>query len=115
MMPAGQKSRPNAPLIAMGQPLAGRRVLALGSGVTLLGTIRVLNAAGAEVWVQADLDDLSRRSRLVRSKRTRLAHCHDSGLSTLLSCVPEGTVPIACSDSWARALSSLSQDARARY
>ena len=99
----------------MQNPLAGRTVLALGSGLTLLGTVRVLSAAGAEVMVSQDVDPLVRRSRVLRSKDMRTANCDRQGAAGWLSAVPDGTVLIPCSDAWARALGALSMEARARH
>ena len=99
----------------MKHPLAGRGVLALGSSLTLLGTIRVLAAAGADIVVPLDADSFVRRSRVFRSKGTRTADCAEPGFGDRLSALPDGTVLIPCSDAWARTLGALAPEARARY
>lgn len=97
------------------QGVAGRRVLALGSGLTLLGVLRVLAEDGVEAMALPDAGRPASRSRAWRPGPAALAGLSPDRLADALSALAPGTVLIPCADSWARAVSRLPPDVRARY
>ena len=92
-----------------------RRVLALGSGITLLGVLRTLSEENADVIALPDIDRIARRSRWYRSGPRALSGMKVDTLAERLESLPTPTVLIPCSDLWARAVSALPADVRARY
>ena len=87
----------------------------LGTGVTLLGVLRVLADAGAEVVALPDVDAMSRRSRWYRAGPPSLAGVTPATLATRLESIPSPTVLMPCSDAWERAVARLSQSLKIRY
>lgn len=112
-MPLRSHSPP--PMEAGPLPLRGVRVFALGSGITLLGVLRVLGADGAEVIPSTDADPLCRRSRWFRSPPPELGSIRPDSLAASLARVPDGMVLLPCSDAWARAVAALPETLRARF
>lgn len=92
-----------------------RRALALGSGITLLGVMRTLSEAGADVFALPDADRMSRRSRLFRGAPSNLAGLRAEALAGALPSLPPRTVLFPCSDMWARAVAALPDDSRRTY
>jgi D-aspartate ligase len=91
------------------------KVLALGSGITLLGVLRTLSEANADVITLPEIDRVSRRSRLFhKGPRTRTAVKPDS-LAEYLGTLPVPTVLMPCSDQWARTVAALPAEVRDRY
>lgn len=92
-----------------------RKVLALGTGITLLGVLRALSTADVDVIALPDADSMSRRSRWYQSGPPFLARLTPATLAERLRALPSPTVLIPCSDVWARALAALPPDLTARY
>jgi len=92
-----------------------RRALALGSGITLLGVIRVLSELGVDVVALPDADRVPRRSRWFRAAPSSFAGLRADALAKALSILPERTVLFPCSDMWARAIAALPPDVLAAY
>lgn len=90
-------------------------MLALGSGLTLLGVLRVLHYAGAEAYALPDVEGLPRRSRWYRAAPAALAGIQPATLAAALSCLPERTVLLPCSDSWLHAVARLPSGVLERY
>lgn len=99
----------------MSGPLAGRPVLLLGSGLTVLGVLRILHAAGAEVLAPPDVDPLPQRSRLYRPGPAALAGATPATLAARLGALPDSTVLLPCSDSWLRAVGGLLPELSRRF
>ena len=91
------------------------RVLALGSGVTLLGVLRALSGFGLDVMALPDVDRVTRRSRFYKSAPQSLAGVTPQDFAERVSSLPAPTILIPCSDNWARAISVLSSEVRKRY
>jgi predicted ATP-grasp superfamily ATP-dependent carboligase len=95
---------------------AGRtKVLALGSGVTLLGVLRTLSEVNAEVIALPDVDRAARRSRWYRAAPLALSGMKPDTLAHSLEILPVPTVLMPCTDLWARTVAALPGDIRARY
>ncbi|MFL5595228.1 MAG: hypothetical protein ACJ785_11535 [Gemmatimonadaceae bacterium] len=88
---------------------------ALGAGITLLGTLRALAAAGIHAFALPDADAMPRRSRRYRPARMSAARVFPETLASVLSEVPSGTVLFPCSDAWVTAVASLPTQTRAQY
>jgi D-aspartate ligase len=91
------------------------KVLALGSGITLLGVLRALSRANVEVLALPDADRATRRSRWFRPAPAAFANLAPDTLASRVQSLPEGTVLMPCSDLWTRAVAALSPDLRRRY
>jgi predicted ATP-grasp superfamily ATP-dependent carboligase len=96
--------------------LAGLPALVLGTGITALGTLRALAAAGIPA---AAADRRSATLRWSRAARRRLAvppPRAGEALDDWLANGPlEGAVLVPCSDSWARATAALPPGLAARF
>jgi D-aspartate ligase len=92
-----------------------RRVLALGPGITLLGVLRTLSKENVDVMALPDIDRITRRSRWYRAGPNELSGATPETLVRKVEALPEQTVLIPCSDLWARTLSALPAEFRARY
>ena len=92
-----------------------KRVLALGSGITLLGVLRTLSDENADVITLHDVDRVTRRSRWYRAGPAELLGVTPETLARILETLPAPTVLIPCSDTWARAVSALPAHVRERY
>lgn len=93
----------------------GYGVLALGSGVTLLGVIRALAQVKADVFALPDTEGAPRRSRWFRAAPSSLAALEASMLAHALDSLPSPTVLMPCSDQWVRAVAALPDEIRTRY
>lgn len=90
--------------------MARRRVLALGSGITLLGVLRILARADFDVIALPDADDMVRRSRWYHAAPESLRGLTPAALPERLRALESPTVLIPCSDVWARTLATLPPD-----
>jgi predicted ATP-grasp superfamily ATP-dependent carboligase len=90
-------------------------VLALGSGITLLGVLRTLSAVNADVVALPDADRLTRRSRWYRAGPRALAGMKADTLAACLESLPGPTVLMPCSDLWVRTVAALPAEVRTRY
>jgi D-aspartate ligase len=91
------------------------KVLALGSGITLLGVLRTLSEVNADVITPPDVDRLSRRSRSYRAGPSTLAGMTPDTLAQCLEFLPVPTVLMPCSDLWVRTVAALPTEFRTRY
>ena len=91
------------------------RVLALGSGITLLGVLRTLSEENVDVIALPDVDPVTRRSRWYRPGPPELSGMTAGELADRLENLASPTVLIPCSDVWARTVSALSPEVRGRY
>jgi D-aspartate ligase len=91
------------------------KVLALGSGITLLGVLRVLSEGNADVVALPDADRVTRRSRLYRAGPPALLGVKPETLAERLGSLPAPTVLMPCSDVWVRAVAGLPAKTRQRY
>lgn len=91
------------------------RVLALGSGITLLGVLRALSEIDADVMALPDADRAARRSRWYRSAPRSFIGVNADTIGQRLESLPAGTVLMPCSDFWARTVAGLPTEVRARY
>lgn len=94
---------------------AERRALALGSGITLLGVIRVLSELGVDVFALPDADRIPRRSRWFRPAPSSFAGLRADALANALPALPQHTVLFPCSDMWARTIAGLPPEVLAVY
>jgi D-aspartate ligase len=92
-----------------------RTVLALGSGISVLGVLRALARSQSNVLALPDTDRATRRSRWFRAAPRELSGTRPEMLAERLHLLPPGTVLIPCSDAWARNVSALPEEVRARY
>jgi len=90
-------------------------VLALGSGITLLGVLRALSRSSVRVLALPDADRATRRSRWYRSAPAKLSGLGAERLAERLEALKPGTVLIPCSDFWARTIAALPPEVQARY
>jgi predicted ATP-grasp superfamily ATP-dependent carboligase len=90
-------------------------VLALGTGITLLGVIRALAQARVGVYALPEADGPARRSRWFRAGPTSLAGLKPSGLADALGSLPVSTVLMPCSDAWVKSVAALPDELRKRY
>lgn len=91
------------------------KVLALGSGITLLGVLRTLSEVNAEVIALPDIDRVTRRSRWYRAGPPALSGINADMLARYLEILPVPTVLMPCSDLWARTVAALPAEVLARY
>ena len=91
------------------------KVLALGSGITLLGVLRTLSEVKAEVIALPDIDRVTRRSRWYRAGPPTLSGIKADILARYLEILPVPTVLMPCSDLWARTVAALPAEVLARY
>lgn len=99
----------------MKPPAKRTDVLALGSGVTLLGVLRSLSQVDVNVIALPDIDRLARRSRWYRAGPPSLSGMNPDTLARCLETLPAPTVVLPCTDLWARAVAGLSAEIRTRY
>jgi predicted ATP-grasp superfamily ATP-dependent carboligase len=90
-------------------------VLALGSGITLLGVLRALSRVDVDVLALPDADRSTRRSRWFRAASPLLSGLTSDNLAERLEALPSGTVLIPCSDFWTRTVAALPPEVRERY
>ena len=90
-------------------------VLALGSGISLLGALRAMSRLNVNAIALPDADRVTKRSRWYKSAPSTLAGLSPATLEARLSELPVGTVLIPCSDSWARGIAALSAETLRRY
>jgi D-aspartate ligase len=90
-------------------------VLALGSGVTLLGVMRSLSQADADVFALPDADGAPRLSRWFKPAPSYLAGLTPAKLSTAIERLPSPMVLMPCSDAWVSAVASLPDVIRRRH
>ncbi len=87
----------------------------LGSGVTGLGVIRALDAAGVRSYVVADNPDMMRWSRSYNRAPGRESQAR-ADLPAYLDALPwERVVLVPCSDHWTQAVARLPDEMRARF
>ena len=91
------------------------RVLALGSGITVLGVLRTLSKAHADVFALPDVDRATRRSRWFRAGPHALSAMNADALAQCLESLPASTVLMPCSDLWVRTVAALPAEVRNRY
>jgi predicted ATP-grasp superfamily ATP-dependent carboligase len=91
------------------------KVLALGSGITLLGVLRTLSEVNAEVIALPDIDRVTRRSRWYRAAPVALSGMKSDTLARCLEILPVPTVLIPCSDLWVRTVAALPAKVLSRY
>ena len=91
------------------------RVLALGSGITVLGVLRTLSKSHADVVALPDVDRVTRRSRWFRAAPRALSGMKADTLGLCLESLLVPTVLMPCSDLWVRAVAALPADVRIRY
>ena len=91
------------------------RVLALGSGITLLGVLRILSAVEADVVALPDVDRVTRRSRWYRAGPRALSGMRAEMLAQCLESLPVSTVLMPCSDIWVRTVAALPDEVLRRF
>jgi D-aspartate ligase len=91
------------------------KVLALGSGITVLGVLRTLSEVNADVITLPDVDRVTRRSRWYRPGPRELSGMAADTLAQHLESLSAPTVLMPCSDLWARTVAALPAGVRARY
>lgn len=91
------------------------RVLALGSGTTVLGVLRALSKSRAEVVALPDVDRVTRRSRWFRAAPSALSGMKADTLGLCLESLLVPTVLMPCSDLWVRTVAALPAEVRTRY
>jgi D-aspartate ligase len=91
------------------------KVLALGSGITLLGVLRALSEIDADVMALPDADRAARRSRWYRSAPRSFLGVNADAIAQRLESLAAPTVLMPCSDFWARIVAALPAEVRARY
>jgi predicted ATP-grasp superfamily ATP-dependent carboligase len=91
------------------------KVLALGSGITLLGVLRTLSEENVEVIALPDVDRATRRSRWYRAAPLAFAGMKPDELARCLETLPVPTVLMPCTDLWARTVAALPAEVLARY
>jgi D-aspartate ligase len=91
------------------------KVLALGSGITLLGVMRALSEIGVDVMALPDADPAARRSRWYRPAPRSFIGVNADTIAERLENLPSPTVLVPCSDFWARTVAALPVEVRARY
>ena len=90
-------------------------VLALGSGLTILGVLRALSETEVDVFVLPDTEGPARRSRWFRPGPPSLSGLKPGRLAQALESLPSPTVLIPCSDLWVRTVAGLPPEIRVRY
>ena len=91
------------------------RVLALGSGLTVLGVLRTLSKSNVDVVALPDVDRITRRSRWFRAAPRALSGMKADTLGLCLENLFVPTVLMPCSDLWVRTVAALPADVRMRY
>ena len=91
------------------------KVLALGSGITLLGVLRTLSEVNADVVALPDIDRVTRRSRWYHAGPRELSGMTAETLGKSLEGLPVPTVLMPCSDMWVRAVSALPEQILRRF
>jgi D-aspartate ligase len=91
------------------------RVLALGSGITVLGVLRALSRSNVDLMALPDVDPATHRSRWYRAAPRTLSGMRAESLAQALQVLPSPTVLMPCSDLWARTVAALSPETRDRY
>lgn len=97
---------------AAGKPI---KVLALGSGITLLGVLRALSEANIDVIAPTDADRITKRSRWYRPAPRSMPVLKPDRLVEYLESLPVPSVLMPCSDLWARTVAALPADVGARF
>lgn len=90
-------------------------VLALGSGLTLLGVMRALSKADVHLFALPDAEGPARRSRWFRPGPSFLSSLKPAALARTLESLPSPTVLMPCSDLWVRTVAGLPRETQARY
>ena len=90
-------------------------VLALGSGLTLLGVVRVLAQSGIDVMALPDSPGPARKSRFFRPAPPSMARVTPAELPEALKKLPVFTVLMPCSDAWVKAVAQLDAEVRTEY
>jgi predicted ATP-grasp superfamily ATP-dependent carboligase len=92
-------------------------VLAFGSGLTLLGTLRCLGRAGIPVHVASPAAGYPRRSRWCRPLATPIPESPDpAALADALRALPfERAVLMPCTDTWSAAVAGLPAELADRF
>jgi predicted ATP-grasp superfamily ATP-dependent carboligase len=92
-------------------------VLALGAGITLLGTLRSLGRSGIRAYVASPVAGFVRRSRYVHPLPRPIRESADPvALAAALSALPfERAVLMPCTDLWAAAVAGLEGEAARRF
>jgi len=91
------------------------KVFALGTGITVLGVLRTLSKADADVFTLREVDRFTRRSRWYRAAPRALAGMKPDTLSQFLQGLPSPVVLMPCSDLWVRTVAALPPEVLARY
>ena len=91
------------------------KVLALGTGITVLGVLRTLSKADADVFTVPEVDRFTRRSRWYRVGPRSLSGMKPDTLAQTLEGLPSPIVLMPCSDLWARTVAALPAEVRTRY
>jgi D-aspartate ligase len=91
------------------------KVLALGSGIPVLGVLRALSGPNTDVVTLPDVDRVTRRSRWFRAGPSALSGMKPDALPQALESLPVPTVLMACSDLWVRTVAALPAESRTRY
>jgi D-aspartate ligase len=91
------------------------KVLALGTGITVLGVLRTLSRADADVFTLPDVDRFTRRSRWYRAGPRGLVGTKPDTLAQTLEGLPAPIVLMPCSDLWVRTVAALPAEVRTRY
>jgi len=91
------------------------KVLALGTGITVLGVLRTLSKANVDVFTLPSVDRFTRRSRWYRVGPRALAGMKPDTLAQILEGLPSPIVLMPCSDLWVRTVAALPADVLKRY
>ena len=90
--------------------------LLLGGGITVLGTLRALAAAGVRSWLLPSAGAPASRSRHARVLRGDFGGAGPSDLPALLRGLPlDRAVVVPCSDAWAAATARLPTELAERF
>lgn len=112
-------SKPIDVTLASGLAVSSSRprvnVLALGSGITLLGVLRALSRSDVTVMALPDVDPMTRRSRWYRPAPSALRGATPTDLALRLGALPVSTVLMPCSDMWVRAVAALPAQVGSSY
>ena len=90
-------------------------VLALGSGLTLLGVMRALSEVEVDVFALPDAEGPARKSRWFRPGPPSLTGLKPRELAQALESLPSPTVVMPCSDLWVRTVAGLPAETQSRY
>lgn len=97
------------------QQLTGINVLALGSGITVIGVMRTLGADGASVFALPDVDATTRRCRWYRAVPGAANGLSPDTFASGMGAVATGTVLVPCSDAWVQAVARMPDALRQRF